>query len=90
MCFGGYFSDDLEEIIGSLIPTWSEAEHEECVDIYQKFTSLYEIHDRYSGKINLPAPYVKRVQNWLKGDKALFEKINKQVSVRLSCKFLQL
>lgn len=79
MCFGGYFSNDLEEIIGNLISTWAEAENEECVDIYQKFISLYEVHDRYSGKITLPKPFVKRVNKWLNGDKMLLEKLNKQV-----------
>ncbi|XP_069173007.1 uncharacterized protein [Procambarus clarkii] len=77
-CFGGNFSDDLEEIFGSLISAWSESENAECADIYQKFLTLYEVHDRYSGKISLPAPFAKRVSEWMKGDKTLLKNIHHQ------------
>lgn len=77
-CFNGHFSEDLEEVFGSVVSTWSESENAECADLYQKFVTLYEVHDRYSGKIHLPAPFAKRVSEWMKGDKTLLEKINHQ------------
>nr|XP_053632343.1 uncharacterized protein LOC128688526 [Cherax quadricarinatus] len=63
---------------GSLISTWSESENPECADIYQKFITLYEIHDRYSGKISLPAPFAKKVSEWSKGDKNFVKNIHHQ------------
>lgn len=77
-CFGGDFSEDFEVIFGSLISTWSESENPECADIYQKFITLYEIHDRYSGKISLPAPFAKKVSEWSKGDKNFVKNIHHQ------------
>ncbi|XP_042208980.1 uncharacterized protein LOC121857155 isoform X2 [Homarus americanus] len=77
-CFGGHFSEDIEEIFGNLVSTWSESENAECADVYHKFITLYEVHDRYSGKLKFPAPFAKRVSEWMKGDKAMVKKINHQ------------
>ncbi|XP_066980464.1 uncharacterized protein [Macrobrachium rosenbergii] len=77
-CFNGQFSEDLEDVFRNLIPTWSETENDECKNLYDKFVALYEVHERYSGKLTLPAPFLKRVSRWLGGDKTLLEQVHQQ------------
>lgn len=77
-CFNGQFSEDIEEFIVTDIPVWSEAEHDECKSVHEKFLTLFEIHDRYSRKLTFPPPFYQKVSNWLNGDKTLLEQIHHQ------------
>ncbi|XP_068220001.1 uncharacterized protein [Palaemon carinicauda] len=77
-CFNSQFSEDLEDVFRNLIPIWSETENDECKILYEKFIALYEVHERYSGKLTLPSPFLKRVFKWLGGDKTLLEQVHQQ------------
>lgn len=78
-CFSGTHSEDVESVFGHILSLWSESENPECIDTYQKFTELYEVHDRYSKKLDLPGPFAKQVNSWFQGNKALMEDIHHQV-----------
>ncbi|XP_027221870.2 uncharacterized protein [Penaeus vannamei] len=77
-CFSGTHSEDVESVFGHILSLWSESENPECIDTYQKFTELYEVHDRYSKKLDLPGPFAKQVNSWFQGNKALMEDIHHQ------------
>lgn len=78
-CFDNQFPDDVEAIFTNALPTWSESPNLECAELYQRFTSLYEVHHRYSQPLNLPEPFNKKIHRWLGGEQTLVDQVNKQV-----------
>ncbi|CAL4121686.1 unnamed protein product, partial [Meganyctiphanes norvegica] len=77
-CFNGEFNEDLEIIFSNHIPTWESSNNLECMELYARFSTLYEIHDRYSGKMSLPGPFAARVSDWLQGNKELIDSVHHQ------------
>lgn len=82
-CFDGRTSEDLEEIFGSLIPTWAESLHLDCQEAYALFLEMFEVHQRVSGPLEMPKAFAKKVQAWLGGDEAFKEKIDKQAIIHV-------
>ncbi|XP_069163010.1 uncharacterized protein [Procambarus clarkii] len=77
-CFGGKFSEDTEDVFFQDIPRWSRATDEDCVDVYQQFDTLFEVHHRYTPKLTFPPAFAERVKVWLGGDPTLLHRVHHQ------------
>nr|XP_045614370.1 uncharacterized protein LOC123768103 [Procambarus clarkii] len=77
-CFGGKFSEDTEDVFFQAIPRWSRATDEDCVDVYQQFDTLFEVHHRYTPKLTFPPAFAERVKVWLGGDPTLLHRVHHQ------------
>ncbi|XP_042887639.1 uncharacterized protein LOC122263320 [Penaeus japonicus] len=77
-CFDGQQSEDIEVVTGHLLSVWSQSKNAECAELYLKCAYLYEVHDRYSSKMQIPGRFAEKLNQWLHNDAALVEKVHHQ------------
>ncbi|XP_071521968.1 uncharacterized protein [Panulirus ornatus] len=82
-CFGGAFTEGVKELILKQIPQWSRSTVPDCVDLYDQFDQLYEVHHRYTPKLTFPQKYAEKMEKKFHGNKAFLESVHHQMIIHV-------